>query len=301
MEIAELDCNAMLWERCKRRLQDAQAHTPELQLVVLDGLLPEWCIDGEGMQEILEYGAGRGELSDAMPALWQRQRQQQQQDAESRGAPQILFVSPPADLPPGPPEAEPRGTADNPHPHGVLPTALQPFARAIGEYSRKQGRAALQLGRQLCSARETCRLHALSFPAFLQHLRHSYGLSRGTCYLYMKYCEWNFPDGLGSAVMKWIVQGFAPGSADAEQVINAAASENLTLAALEDRFGALRDKQLPDAATDSQGAALSAPASARAVRRVERSLQRLHQRRRSLDAQIECAEQHLRRLRGEKP
>lgn len=294
MEVVELDCNAILWDRCKKRLIETRAQTPETLVVAVEGLLPEWCIDGEGMHQILEHATGRGELPQEVLSLWTARLSQLREEVAA-SAPAHAFVDESLSAV----VAEHVGMRMPLPAHvedtvpGSLPAPLWPFARAIGECSRKQGRAALQLGRQLCSARDACLRNQLSFRDFLGYLRQHFGLNRGTCYLYMKYCEWNFPDGLGSAVMKWIAQGFIQGTPEATQVIHAA-SEGLTLAQLTQRFGSVRDRQQEQ---QTQKAA-SNERTPRMIKRLEKDRQRLLERRLDIDTRLKSLESRLLQLRS---
>ncbi|MFO0575616.1 MAG: hypothetical protein U1A78_16595 [Polyangia bacterium] len=227
---AQEDRDLLLWTSFKREACGLCLDEPEQALELAVRLITDWGSNRPDMRRVLLQGIYRGELPEAVLPMW-----------DSRWAQDA--AQPDAD-------ADERTT----QPRGV-PPELVPLERAIGECSRKQGRAALELGRHLLAARARCEACGYRFESFLIHLRRLYGINRATCYMYVKFAEWEMPDSLGTAVMKWIVQGFEQGSTEALQVIRAAVEQGLTLEALKVSYGDLRR---PSAATtrrlaDAQG------------------------------------------------
>lgn len=282
----------VLWERCRPHMQHAVKAGTEAWIALADSLLPEWCIDGEAMQDVLAQGVQQGVLPSDTLGVWLAHVR----DRQSALTPDCAVLSQAVDAVPvetPPPSA--RGDCFDglgSDVHEPLPAMLRPVARAIGEFSRKKGHIALQMGRKLCEARRICRRTGCRFADFLEHLRRCYGLNRGTCYLYMKYADWNLPDGLGSAVMKWIVQGFQRGSPKAASVIEAAVQHNLTLAELSARFDRWRESSA-DETLDGLPSAKQLPSL---ISRLESDRQRLLKQRQGLDQRICRVEERLRLL-----
>lgn len=246
---------------------------PESVLSVCEELLSEWSCTGEQLGGLLEFAVSQGELETSLPGLWRTRLM------EFRRSPPGPSTSLPTD-------AQPR--RDCP-----LPPLLHPYVEAIERFERKQGRAALELGAQLCDAQRVCREAEFRFADFLLYIKKEYGLSRGSCYLYMKYHEWALPKELGSAVMKWIVQGFRRGSAEAQMVIDAAVDEGLTLAGLNQRYGALRDRVLLRTGdVDSRH-------SAQIIARLTREERRLRAKQQEIEQRLSEVDRRIRQLQTE--
>ena len=265
--------NERRWERSRSRMTTAAQTGPESVLSVCEELLSEWSCTGEQLGGLLEFAVAQGELETSLPSLWRTRLR------EFRRSPPGPATVLPTDAPP---------RRDCP-----LPPLLHPYVEAIERFERKQGRAALELGAQLCDAQRVCREAEFRFVDFLLYIKKEYGLSRGSCYLYMKYHEWALPKELGSAVMKWIVQGFRRGSAEAQMVIDAAVDEGLTLAGLNQRFGALRDRVLLRAGdADSRH-------SAQIIARLTREERRLRAKQQEIEQRLSEVDRRIRQLRTE--
>lgn len=296
MDTAEQDMNTRFWARCKQQVMNATAQGSEAVIRLAETLLSEWCIDGEQVQQIFALAVEQGELAAEILQCWEDRLRHRRDVAlvlhhTGELACEMGLTEdanrPRAELSPSKRPAAAKARE--------LPMILMRVAETIGNYTRKRGRLALEMGRELCGAREMCDQSQTSFPRFLAHLQKQYGLHAKTSYLYMQYWEWNFPDGLGSAVMKWIVGGFVRGSSEANRVISAAATEGLTLAELKSRHGIMRTCQ--KAAKDREQ--VSRSGTAPTIRQLESDKQRLLAARLEIDsrlAKIEATLQHLRDL-----
>ena len=265
--------NERRWERCRLRMSTAAQTGQESVLSVCEELLSEWSCAGEQLHGLLEFAVARGELEPALPGLW-RARLMAFRRSSSGPCPAR--------------PTDPRSLCD-----GSLPQQLHPYVEAIARFGRKQGWAAAELGAQLCDAQRVCLEAKYRFADFLLYIKREYGLSRGSCYLYMKYHEWGLPKELGSAVMKWIVQGFRKGSPEAQMVIEAAVGEGLTLAVLSQRFGVLRDRVV----VDSSGG--NAERNARIIARLTQEEQRLRTRQKVIEQRLSEVDRRIRQLRTE--
>lgn len=215
------------WVSFIREAGETSLHNSQAVVEIAARLLADWGSNKADMYLLLTHGVQCGALKADVLAMWKARLGDGGFYAED-GAP------------PQPPSA-------------LLPPQLAAIERAIGECNRKQGRQALEMGHKLLLAREQCAHHGYSFEAFLRGLQKSYGINRATCYNNLRIAQWNLPDGLGTAVMKWIVQGFSRGSAAAQQVITAALEEGLTLDVLKARFGQLRRSQHVQQAAPARG------------------------------------------------
>lgn len=262
--------NTKRWERCRERVTSAAQQSTESVLLVCESLLSEWSCTGEQLLSVLEVGVAIRELDSSLPEHW-RMHLQSMRLPVTGAKPQ---------------PAEELATL----PSCPLPLPLHRYVVAIERFGRKQGGAAIEVGKQLCDAQRVCSQAAYRFADFLDYVKQNYGLSRSTCYLYMKYHQWELPNVLGSAVMKWIVQGFQPGSPDAQTVIEAAVSEGLTLAALSTRFGHLRDQVQIGTSKSADGT------NQKIIQRLTKQEQRLRAKQREIERRLEGVTRRLRQL-----
>lgn len=257
----------LLWASFKREADELRLEGPDEVIDLAVRLIADWGSNRPDMRRVLSQGACRGELSAEVLLKW---------DARWADAGTSL------------PDAESAA-------QGALPAELLPFERAIGECSRRQGHLALELGRQLLAARARCEACGYRFESFLAHVRRHHALNRATCYMYVKFAEWELPDSLGTAVMKWIVQGFERGSADAGRVIRAAVTEGLTLEALKSSYGRLRRART--AAKQQAGA----PSALTLREELIKERERLLVLRAQLDEELSVLESRLKSLDPEAP
>ena len=234
MTRSEHNWNERLWKQTQQRLKTAERLGPESFLTLCSALVSEWCCDCQQVTEFLQWVVAQEHLQPQLLDAWTTQSAFPTQE--------VVHGESPDERKEHAMHSEEQRLSMIRCP---LPPSLHPYVEAIARFGRKQGGAAIELGMQLAEAQRVCVETAYRFADFLDYVKRNYGLSRSTCYLYMKYHEWGLPKELGSAVMKWIVQGFAQGSAEAQLVIEAAVSEGLTLAALSSRFGTLRDRMSP--------------------------------------------------------
>ncbi len=213
------DTHLLLWTSFKREADSVELGDMDAVIETATRLIADWGSNRLDMGCILATGVQQGELPEAVLARW---------DARWRDIGPLEVT----------PDEDSANRAEEP-----LPPELQPFERMIGEYSRKSGQGAQEMGRHLLKAKALCEAGSCSFETFLAQLHRRHGLNRATCYLYLKFAQWDFPPGLGTAVMKWIVQGFERSSAEAQQVIRAALEEALPLYELQSRYDRLRGKR----------------------------------------------------------
>lgn len=212
----------MEWDEFKHEISGAPLDNPGAVVRAATVLMEDWGSNRAEIRQLLGRGVQCNELTREALDLW---------DAQWPGGDSAVGAAPAAA-----PATD--GLA------AALPLELRPHETIIVEYSRKQGRGALHVGRQLLAARAQCEACQCGFDAFLTHLGRRHGLNRATCYLFIKFAQWDLPEGLGTAVMKWVVQGFEHGSPLAELVIRAATDERLTLDSLKARYGSLRNRRL---------------------------------------------------------
>lgn len=302
MTPTELNWNEKLWNQSKRRLKSAEQVGTDAVLRCCVELVSDLCCDREQITEMLTWATEQNLIDGSIPSLWQREL-----ELGSRSPPPAPALH---SRRPRVPSLRPDDSQGERLPlpqymaidtcdaspivcDGSLPQQLHPYVEAIARFGRKQGWAAAELGAQLCEAQRVCLEAKYRFADFLLYIKREYGLSRGSCYLYMKYHEWGLPKELGSAVMKWIVQGFRKGSPEAQMVIEAAVGEGLTLAVLSQRFGVLRDRVV----VDSSGG--NAERNARIIARLTQEEQRLRTRQKVIEQRLSEVDRRIRQLRTE--
>lgn len=292
-----------LWQSFRRELgctdgSGEASESPALpftdQDVVLDlaeRLLTDWGSNRTDMQKVLMQGVRRGELADGVLQAWE-QRLAKHREAAAVACALVEAAGPAVALLRPSRRVQQRLPAGK---LGELPPALASHEILIVAHSRKQGSAALEMGRLLRSAQSECARLGHPFEAFLLHLHRRHGINRATCYLNMKYAQWDLPAGLATSVMKWIVQGFAPGSPRAREVVLAAQQEPLTLQELKERFGRWRGtSQTTDGLTPGLRTSLASLASGgRERERLRKRLRKRHQRLCCEIEKIECLLQRL--------
>lgn len=215
------------WRQLKEELALLPASDAAGLCDTVAGLMIDWSSNPAAMREVLTTGVACGELNPYVLQLW-----------EARcGADATESASSDSSIPE--PALSPLVWSE----HGLvgeqLHPALRPLAAALLKGHARAGRDALAIGQKLVQARVICEQHGLNFEFFLQQLERTLGLHRASGYLFMKFAEFDFPAGLGTAVMKWIAQGFPKGSA-ARLIARQALAERMTLPQLEARFGGLR-------------------------------------------------------------
>lgn len=302
MPSTELNWNEKMWNQSKKRIKAAERLGTDAVLRCCAELVSDLCCDREQIAEMLTWAAEQGFIDASIPELFRREFGTQSppptptlQHRRPQAAASHLADNPHL-APQFMDDMTPRaGTEPSPPRDSTLPAQLHPYVEAIERFDRKQGRAAVELGAQLCDAQRVCREAEFPFSKFLLYLKKEYGLSRGSCYLYMKYYEWELPMELGSAVMKWIVQGFRRGSPEAQTVIEAAVGEKLTLSALNQRYGVLRDGVMLRAG-DSDSAH-----KAQIIERLTREERRLRERQKAIEERLSAVERRIRQLRTEYP
>lgn len=255
-----------LWQSFKREADSVCLDDQNAVIALAVHLIADWGSSRAEMRRILLHGVLAAELKEEVLKGWDARFDRMGSQGATQG--------------PDQPETQP----------SPLPPELLPFDRAIGEHSRKHGRGALAMGRELLAARAQCEQCGCGFETFLAYLHRRHGLNRATCYMYMKFAQWELPDGLGTAVMKWIVQGFAQGSMLAQQIIQVAVAEELSLDALQVRYGALRGRTSPQHRTGA-----SSDSSA-LVKKLHRKRQRLLSQRQKLDDELMDVDAQLKQL-----
>lgn len=270
------DRDVQLWASFKRAASGLPLDEPEAILRLAVRLIADWGSNLADMRRVLLQGRYRNELPEEVIVRWDARWMESVPGVES-------------------PTAAPQ--SDSLQLHGI-PAELLPFERAIGACSRKQGRSALELGRQLLAARERCEACRFRFETFLRHIHRRYGINRATCFLYVKFVEWELPDSLGTAVMKWIVQGFERGSLDALRVIQAAAQDGLTLDALKASYGALRRPRLSSTAQTPKAITLQDEPAPELREKLLHHRQRLIALRTQIDEELCSIESRLHALEG---
>lgn len=229
-----------LWRQLQAEIVSLPVADPEAICDLIANLMIDWSSNPSAMRDVLVTGVSSGELDSYVVTLWESRRGvgNSSAGAESGHDPRALA---PSGL-----SLRPDGS------HSRLHPALWPIAQALSAEQGRAGRDALAAGQQLLLARTLCDQHGLNFEFFLQHLDQTLGVHRASAYLYMKFAECEFPPGLGTAVMKWIAQGFPKGGEAARLIAERALAERLTLTQLEARFGRLRPSRSSRGITESR-------------------------------------------------
>lgn len=283
------DPSPLLWQRLKAEA----AQLPLLDVPALCDLvaavMTDWASNPVAMCAVLAAGVRCGDLPEQVLAQWESRYEFV---AAQRAQPAPLET-----LASTGPAAQGESTPDALHP------LLCPIIATIQTCQHRQGRDALAIGRLLVQARELCGRHGLHFEFVLRHIEKQHGIHRASSYLYMKFVECGFPAGLGTAVMKWIVQGFPEGGEPARAIADRALAEQLSLTQLEQRYGDLRRLQSPSkrgsaASERLRDRSFAFDSQQRRDRMTEIRQQKasLRLRRAEIDAELESLDRELVRL-----
>lgn len=239
----------LLWQRLKAEVAQHPPLDASSLCDLVEAVMTDWSSNPVAMHKVLRAGVACGDVPDSVLSLWDARFEPSSRPrlAPANAVPPTTLPSTqPASLPTAPAVA-PSSAADatSAADDEALHPLLRPIVTNIETCRSRQGRDALALGRLLTQARVLCDRHGLRFEFFLRYLERQLGIHRASSYLYMKFVECGFPTGLGTAVMKWIVQGFAAGGEPAHSIAQRALVERLSLADLEARYGSLRRPQDP--------------------------------------------------------
>lgn len=231
-----------LWRQLMAEIASLPAADPQAICDLVANLMIDWSSNPGAMRDVLSTGVSCGELDSQVVTLWESRRSAGNPLGGAEAGRNPTALRP----------AEAAGGMVPDEAHSRLHPALRAIAQALSGGRSRSGRDALATGQKLLQARELCDQHGVNFEFFLQQLDQSLGLHRASAYLYIKFAECEFPLGLGTAVMKWIAQGFPKGGGAARLIAQRALAEGLTLTQLEARFGRLRPSRAGRGITETR-------------------------------------------------